>query len=48
MSKRSDKTGRTKGETHHVRLYHWLMKTPAWKALKALDRAVYIRDSQPL
>lgn len=26
----------------HVRLYHYLMQTAAWKSLKALERAIYI------
>ncbi len=25
----------------HVRLYHWLMRSPAWKSLPGLSRALY-------
>jgi hypothetical protein len=42
MGKRHDKTGRSMGESRHVRLYHWVMDCEAWKSLSALDRAVYI------
>jgi len=30
----------------HVRLYHWLMATPAWKDLNATARAIYIEIAQ--
>ncbi len=29
-------------ELRHVRLYHWLMDTPAWHSLDAVARAVYV------
>src|SRR5215831_9664326 len=36
---------RQKKEAHkpdrHVRLYHWLMRSPAWRALPATSRALY-------
>jgi len=33
-----------KGEKgpRHVRLYHWMTDSPAWRSLTALDRAMYI------
>jgi hypothetical protein len=37
-----NKTGRSHAEVHHVRIYHWLMKTAAWRHLGALERAVYL------
>jgi hypothetical protein len=37
-----NKTGRSKGEPHHVRLYDWMMNCDAWKALTAQERATYI------
>lgn len=39
---RTNKTGRSKGESRHVRLYHWLMHTDAWRSLDATARAVYV------
>lgn len=38
----TNKTGRSKGESRHVRLYHWLMQTPAWRSLDATARAIYV------
>jgi hypothetical protein len=29
-------------EARHVRLYHWLMDSAAWKSLNATERAVYV------
>jgi hypothetical protein len=26
----------------HVRLYHWMMRSPAWKGLPGLSRALYV------
>ena len=42
MKNRHNQTGRSDAEARHVRLYHWIMRTQAWKALKPLDRAVYV------
>lgn len=39
---RTNKTGRNKGESRHVRVYHWLMQTVAWRSLDATARAIYI------
>lgn len=42
-SRRKLLTGRTDGDTsRHVRLYHWLMETPAWQDLDTVARCVYI------
>jgi hypothetical protein len=30
------------GEPRHVRIYHWMMNSPAWKDLSATARAIYI------
>lgn len=42
MGKKVNKTGRSHAETQHVRIYHWLMKTAAWRELGALERAIYL------
>ncbi len=39
---RHNKTGRSKGEPRHVRIYHWLMETAAWQSLNATQRAIYL------
>jgi hypothetical protein len=36
MGKRSPK------ESRHVRLYHWILDTPAWKSLDGNSRALYV------
>ena len=44
MSRRNstDRTGRSKKAARHVRLYHWMMATPAWKSLNGNQRAIYV------
>src|SRR4051794_8826871 len=42
MRKRHDNRGRSTGEARHVRLYHWLLATPAWKSLGAVERSIYV------
>ncbi|WP_374330435.1 hypothetical protein [Aestuariivirga sp.] len=42
MSRKHNKTGRSKGESRHVRLYHWMIKSPAWEHSSTLGRAIYI------
>lgn len=42
MAKRHDNRGRSKGEPRHVRLYHYMLHCPAWKALSAVERCAYI------
>ena len=37
-----NRTGRSTKEPRHVRLYHWLMQTPAWKSLNGNQRAIYV------
>jgi hypothetical protein len=37
-----DRTGRSKKQPRHVRLYHWLMDCPAWHDLSGNARAIYI------
>ncbi|HZH09298.1 MAG TPA: hypothetical protein VEZ24_02895 [Microvirga sp.] len=44
--RRQNATGRSKGAARHVRLYHWLLDSPAWKSLTAVERALYIELSQ--
>jgi hypothetical protein len=39
---RHNKTGRSKGELRHVRLYHWVQAMPAWRDLDTYARALYI------
>lgn len=46
MSRKANKTGRSNGEGRHVRLYHWMLESAAWKSLKAIDRAIYIEVCQ--
>jgi hypothetical protein len=38
----TDRTGRSKKEARHVRLYHWMMQTAAWKSLTGNQRAIYV------
>lgn len=46
MSRRRVKrNGRSGGESRHVRLYHWLLNSPAWQSLGAVSRAVYVELS---
>jgi hypothetical protein len=33
--------GRSKKDGRHVRLYHWIMRTDAWKSLSPLASAIY-------
>jgi DNA-binding transcriptional MocR family regulator len=42
MTPRTDKTGRSKGEPRHIRLYHYFMNTEAWRSLDATARALYV------
>ena len=44
MSRRNstDRTGRSKKAARHVRLYHWMMQTAAWKSLSSDQRAIYV------
>ena len=44
--RRVDETGRSIGSAHHVRLYSWLLKTPAWRSLTTQSVAVYIAIAQ--
>ena len=42
-SKQARATGRASGDTgRHVRLYHWLMHTPAWRDLDTVAKAGYV------
>jgi hypothetical protein len=38
----TDRTGRSKKAPRHVRLYHWLMETAAWRSLNGNQRAIYV------
>jgi DNA-binding transcriptional MocR family regulator len=42
MYKQLRKKGRSDKEPRHVRLYHVMMKTAAWKSLSANARAIYV------
>jgi DNA-binding transcriptional MocR family regulator len=42
MRRRHNNTGRSTAESRHVRLYHWLMQTEAWRSLDATERAIYV------
>lgn len=39
---KADRRGRSKGEPRHVRLYHTLMKTDAWRELDCVARCAYV------
>ncbi len=42
MPRTHDATGRRRGEARHVRLYHWMLASPAWQSLSPTARAAYI------
>lgn len=42
MTRKPNGTGRSKGEARHVRLYHWLMATAAWRSLDPVARTAYV------
>lgn len=42
MTRRHDNKGRSTVEARHMRLYHWLTKSAAWRALTAVERCTYI------
>ena len=39
------KKGRRGTESRHVRLYHWLLESDAWRSLDAVARALYVEIS---
>ena len=39
---RVNATGRTNSEARHIRLYHWLLKSPAWHSISPLARSLLI------
>jgi len=45
MPKSRRKTGRSDKDGRHVRLYHWILRTPAWNSLSAEARAIYVEMS---
>jgi DNA-binding transcriptional MocR family regulator len=45
MSNRQDRRGRSKSQGRFVQLHHWMLNSPAWRALKASSRAVYVELS---
>jgi len=38
---KTNRTGRGGSAPRHVRLYHWMTNSPAWRDLRALERAIY-------
>lgn len=42
MTRKHDKTGRSKGTGRHVRLYHWMLESASWQNLDATARGIYI------
>jgi hypothetical protein len=42
MSPKPNKTGRGGSTPRHVRLYHYMMDSPAWHDLGAVARAIYL------
>jgi hypothetical protein len=41
-TKKPNRTGRSVKVERHVRLYHWMINTPAWLSLDCVARALYI------
>src|SRR6516165_8499753 len=41
MSKKPNRTGRSDKAPRHIRLYHWMTDSPAWRDLNAVARAIY-------
>lgn len=41
--RKSDRTGRSKREPRHVRLYHAMLKSDAWAGLDCVARAAYVQ-----
>lgn len=37
-----DKRGRSNKDARHIRLYHFLLETEAWRALSCTERALYL------
>ena len=31
-----------KGDSRHIRLYHWVLASPAWRELSVVGRALYL------
>lgn len=44
--RRHDKTGRSQGVARFLKLEHWMLKTPAWRALSPAPRALYVELAQ--
>lgn len=42
MPNGQNRKGRSKTTGPFIQLHHWMLKTPAWRALKASSRAVYL------
>ncbi len=42
MTKQHNHTGRSEKAADHVRLYAWMMNSPAWKDLTPVARTVYV------
>ena len=42
MSKKVNHKGRNVGEARHVRLYDWMLVTPAWQSLDVYGRQLYV------
>lgn len=42
MSSRPHKRGRSVKAARHIRIFHWMLATEAWKSLDAVARAAYI------
>ena len=46
MAARHNAKGRSTGTPRYVALTHWMMRTPAWKALDPVPRAAYVELSR--
>ena len=46
MSRKHDRTGRSKGTDRYVALTHWMMRTDAWRDLRPNARCAYLEISR--
>jgi hypothetical protein len=43
--RRANNKGRSDGQLRYVALFHWVMRTPAWRTLDCVSRAAYLEIS---
>lgn len=42
VNKKVNRQGRNTGESRHVRLYDWMMRSAAWQSLDVYERSLYV------